>query len=523
MQNASGNEDSAISLSIDAALVDTDGSETLSIAIGGVPANATLSAGTDNGNGSWSLTKAQLAGLSITPPPNFSGTFELTVKATSTENGGTASTPGTLVVTVNAVPDAPTLVVEDVARGEAGTPIPLNISVTFNDPDESEIHSVTIDGVPLGATLSHGFNLGGGTWGVDADQLAGLTITVPESVAGTHFLTVTASNVQLNPFGFASQVGHIALTVDSAILTAHDVAGNEDTPIPLAITTSLRDVELDVTTINSIILSGMPIGTTLNKGLIRGDGTSWSLRPSEVTGLTLTPPHDFSGTMDLTITAITVNAGSNAPPITRSIAFKVTVAGVADAPIMGISHSSGLEDSAIGVHIGVGPSDPSETVSVNISSDAPAGAVFNQGNQNADGSWTLSPAQLNRLTITPPPNYTGEFRLTIVATSTDGTSTATTLGYVYVTVNPAADPPTLSVQPAAGDEDTPIALNIGAAPAIGDESATFGIAISGVPTGAALNQSHQPRWRPMVTHRSTTEQTDDHAAVELQRRHQSSR
>ena len=43
-------------------------SETLSIEITGVPAGATLSAGTDNGGGSWTLTPAELAGLTITPP-----------------------------------------------------------------------------------------------------------------------------------------------------------------------------------------------------------------------------------------------------------------------------------------------------------------------------------------------------------------------------------------------------------------------------------------------------------------------
>src|SRR4029453_11908216 len=55
---------------IAASLVDTDGSETLTIQISGVPAGATLSAGTNLGGGVWSLTSAQLAGPPPTPPPN---------------------------------------------------------------------------------------------------------------------------------------------------------------------------------------------------------------------------------------------------------------------------------------------------------------------------------------------------------------------------------------------------------------------------------------------------------------------
>src|SRR6185312_15511704 len=87
---------------IAASLTDTDGSETLSIQISGVPAGATLSAGTNLGGGNWSLTAAQLVGLTMTPPTNFTGTINLGVTATSTEtaNGSTASTSGTLTLNI---------------------------------------------------------------------------------------------------------------------------------------------------------------------------------------------------------------------------------------------------------------------------------------------------------------------------------------------------------------------------------------------------------------------------------------
>jgi len=108
---ASGNENAAIPLDIAAALTDTDGSEVLSITIAGVPAGGSLSAGTDNGDGSWTLTPAQLAGLSITLPDNLPGDapFALTVTATSTEssNGSTASRDASIDVTVaNVAPPA---------------------------------------------------------------------------------------------------------------------------------------------------------------------------------------------------------------------------------------------------------------------------------------------------------------------------------------------------------------------------------------------------------------------------------
>jgi hypothetical protein len=54
----SGNESSAIPLSIVASAV--DGDDALSIAISGVPASATLPAGVLNSDGSYTLTAAQL-------------------------------------------------------------------------------------------------------------------------------------------------------------------------------------------------------------------------------------------------------------------------------------------------------------------------------------------------------------------------------------------------------------------------------------------------------------------------------
>ncbi len=111
VSDAEGNEDAAIPLNISSALADTDGSEILSdITISGIPVGAVLSAGTDNGGGSWTLTQEQLEGLTITPPENSDNDFTLTASVTSTEsNGDTATATENIDVTVNAVADAPTV------------------------------------------------------------------------------------------------------------------------------------------------------------------------------------------------------------------------------------------------------------------------------------------------------------------------------------------------------------------------------------------------------------------------------
>src|SRR5205807_750100 len=96
-----GFEGTGIPLQITASAGDNDGSETLALTIAGVPAGDSLSAGTDNGNGVWSLTSAQLAGVTILAKD--AGAFALTVTATSTaaSDNATASASADLQVTVN--------------------------------------------------------------------------------------------------------------------------------------------------------------------------------------------------------------------------------------------------------------------------------------------------------------------------------------------------------------------------------------------------------------------------------------
>ncbi|OSQ41526.1 hypothetical protein, partial [Thalassospira alkalitolerans] len=98
-------------LDIDAGL--TDSSEVLTVTISGVPDGASLSAGTNNGDGTWTLSSSELDGLKITPADDFSGSFDLGVTAQSADGSDVATTTGSLTVDVAGVADAPTLDVAD--------------------------------------------------------------------------------------------------------------------------------------------------------------------------------------------------------------------------------------------------------------------------------------------------------------------------------------------------------------------------------------------------------------------------
>jgi hypothetical protein len=105
--NSVTGEQGTFPLPITAGLNDTDGSETLSVLIAGIPDEDTLSAGTREADGTWLLTAADLPGLKLTHT-GAPTTLNLTVTATATEqsNGNAADTVRSMQVTVNNVPPA---------------------------------------------------------------------------------------------------------------------------------------------------------------------------------------------------------------------------------------------------------------------------------------------------------------------------------------------------------------------------------------------------------------------------------
>lgn len=113
--NAVTRQDTPVALAISlTALADMDGSESVLVVLGDVPAGAAFSAGTDLGGGQWAFSAADLVGLTFTPPAGATGTYALTVKVVVTDSapgvgtdGATDSTAFTVTVLPNDAP-APT-------------------------------------------------------------------------------------------------------------------------------------------------------------------------------------------------------------------------------------------------------------------------------------------------------------------------------------------------------------------------------------------------------------------------------
>jgi Ca2+-binding RTX toxin-like protein len=98
-QNVAGSTDTAVGLAVAAAVVDA--SEALSVEISGVPAGATLSAGTDLGGGVWSVDPVDLSSLTLMPPSSFQGSINLQLAVTSTDGNDTAVTSVGFTVSVS--------------------------------------------------------------------------------------------------------------------------------------------------------------------------------------------------------------------------------------------------------------------------------------------------------------------------------------------------------------------------------------------------------------------------------------
>ena len=133
-------------------------------------------------------------GTTIPAPTNFSGDVTVTVRAT---DAGGLFAERTFTQTINPSSDAPTLSVAP-TTGNEDTAIALGSQITAALTDPSETLTITITGIPDGATLA---NTVDGTLTVTAGaitltlaQLAGLSITPPANSYVDFDLSVTATS-----------------------------------------------------------------------------------------------------------------------------------------------------------------------------------------------------------------------------------------------------------------------------------------------------------------------------------------
>jgi hypothetical protein len=305
-------EEHPIALNITGALGNADGSEVLSYLVSGLPSGFTLNHGVNNGNGDWSLTASDLSGLQINPAAGFSGTANVTVSAIATEtDGDQAVLQQTLNLNVAAIAHAPTIAAVSISGSEDQS-TPLNLGITAHASEH--ISALTISGVPVGATLSYATDKNG-VWTVDPAHIADVQLVPPTHWSGDANLTITATS-QAGTSGPTVTTTetlplHIAAVATAPTLAVSDSTGNENAPIALSINAAGLDTGGAENI--SVMLSGVPNGGQFSAGVNNGNGT-WTVAESALHDLTFTAPHNFSGDVTITATALAteVSNGSTA-------------------------------------------------------------------------------------------------------------------------------------------------------------------------------------------------------------------
>lgn len=304
VQQAVGVEDEPLALNITAGLNDTDGAETLSIQITGVPEGFWFSnasgqpVGTSGGSGTWTFTPADIPTLHLQRPEHFSGSLNLTVVATAREvTGATASVSSPLPVFIEAVADTPELNAA-LATDYEDTWIALDVSSALVDRDGSEQLTVYITDVPPGAsfnqgsevtspiTLQDGTVIPVGAWMIPVGgpgndgTLTGLSVLPPKDSDEDFSLTFVSVATEQSNGDQAVTSTVLPVTViavaDAPDLSAVNVEGMENTWIPLTIDAALAD--RDGSEALTLYIDGLPPGAQL--GLRQPDGSYLALDPS---------------------------------------------------------------------------------------------------------------------------------------------------------------------------------------------------------------------------------------------------
>ncbi|MCB1509419.1 MAG: type I secretion C-terminal target domain-containing protein, partial [Hyphomicrobiaceae bacterium] len=501
-------------------------------AIGFVDAAGNL-VGLDNGDGSWLLRPADLAGLHVFSSAGSNGLAELTLTTVAVENDGDRA--------VNAVDFTVTITDLDGPGGSGPAPLPPQITIsTSNGNEDGSITlnvqaqpapgdlsnptvSVMISNLPAGArVIGATFNPVTGRYVANAaDVNAGnVRIVPPADFSGVMNVDVEAvaitATLQRATTGISPAQIAVDPVADGVNITSTASSSSEDALIPLNITLTERDVDGSEAS-GPFTYIRLNNGATLIGGhaIVAGgdadatvNGTSvvgyYRVPTAAVPSLQMQGASHWHGTVTVDVLAVTTeptddNDGDNT--INNTASFQIEVAALADAPTVGTVPPAyaGNEDNAItltGLSAALADTDGSEVLSVTISG-VPDGAIFSAGSNNGDGSWTIPAAAINAgtLTITPPFNFAGTMSLTLNAFALElsNGSTASSSTVFTVTVAPVADTAEILARDAVigGPGEVDLDLNVRMVDTRGTAAGELAgeqiaITFSSVPTGVSL-------------------------------------
>lgn len=471
--HARTDEDTPVKLDIRGKLADTDGSETLTYLISGVPAGASFQTGTgaavgvEGPAGTWTFSATQVSDLYFVPKhdSNLDPTLTVTARATEGSNGDVADTSVDIKVIVRGISDGADIPAanqdangdlvafgEEDKNAEGGASTGAVIDPGFGaygtlDEDGSETLSVVVSNLPDGVDIEMTSGneaylkyIGGGKWSVDPDHLGDVRLHVAKDYAGSFDVSVALITTEDDGHSLAvNKTLHVTVDADAdkpsvsvgASVTEDDwSAGNG---VPITVSAAPVDVTAGIETITEVTIDvdvsglSLPGGTVLelhlgNEVYVVGSGVEITLSGADlasylvngkVQGLTLHGlPEDWSTDIPVTVTATATDVdGSTA---TRQVTGKVSISPDADAPTLTVNDADAVTGTGqpvvLDISAQLNDADLSESMYF-VVSGVPNGVELSYGYNNGDGTWTV-PFDPGHWPVSAVSDYTGTARLT---------------------------------------------------------------------------------------------------------------
>jgi hypothetical protein len=228
-----------------------------------------------------------------------------TITVTATDSFGNSATQQTIAVTANRqneAPEPPTLSLGSTTAtvSEEGTVVLP--SITAKPVDSDDDLTVTIAGLPMGATITY-----------DGTVYSGSSFTLTEPKVGTTF---TLSDLTLND---GTNGANFTLTVTANNATAGEQASSLSQTIAVTVTNAPAGVAgsaINLALANppaagggpvAVTITDIPSGWQLNEGTNLGNGT-WAVQANDLSALTVMTAAAYAGAMVLGVTETWTNA-----------------------------------------------------------------------------------------------------------------------------------------------------------------------------------------------------------------------
>src|ERR1700716_1347839 len=262
----------------------------------------------------------------------------------------------TQVITITINDDDPVIAVGPVS-GVEGSPIPLNLGLKVF---QSDLNSLLISDVPIGATLSDGhgnaFTASAGNTSVDVATwtLSGLSITSTNDTTFSLIFWASGSECLATTLSEPITVTPLPPTI-SWSSGSFSEQPSQNIALP-SLTVAVNGLSGESNSLSSLTLLGVPAGQTITDGSGRSHISTGPADPFNYAGWNFNnfhlDPNGQTAVFTITATATSVDAEGNQSP--SSSAF------------LSVTDPAGIAGSEINLGLAAAPIDPGSLVTVTV-------------------------------------------------------------------------------------------------------------------------------------------------------------